>query len=197
MKKLAIIGASYLQRPLVEQARAMGLETHVFAWRKGEVVSDIATRFYPISILEKEQILEQCKLYQLCRARLSQENTLFLPLPFSFLEQGYLLAERENREDENDEETDQPWKITLNVQLTSLGNLQILLLFEKQDLRLRILADSQTTQQFLSESLSGLQDTLAGFTLRSYSVGLGAEDPMKALVERLVPHGEHFLDAKA
>ena len=61
MKKLAIIGASYLQRPLVEKAAEMGLETHVFAWRKGEVVSDIATRFYPISILEKEQILEQCR----------------------------------------------------------------------------------------------------------------------------------------
>ncbi len=61
MKKLAIIGASYLQRPLVEKAYKMGLETHVFAWRKGEMVSDIATRFYPISILEKDQILRQCK----------------------------------------------------------------------------------------------------------------------------------------
>ena len=31
MKKLAIIGASYLQNPLILKAKAMGLETHVFA----------------------------------------------------------------------------------------------------------------------------------------------------------------------
>ena len=59
--KLAILGASYLQRPLVEKAKEMGLETHVFAWREGNVVGNIATKFYPISILEKEQIYEVCK----------------------------------------------------------------------------------------------------------------------------------------
>ena len=32
MKKLAIIGASYLQEPLIQKAKSMGLETHVFAW---------------------------------------------------------------------------------------------------------------------------------------------------------------------
>ena len=143
-----------------------------------------------------EQVLEHFKLYQLCRSRLHQENTLFLPLPFAFLEQGYLLAERESGEDENNEDKDQPWKITLNVRLTALGNLQILLLFEKQELRLRILADSQEKMQFLSESLAGLQENLAGFTLRSYSVGLGADDPTKALVRRLAPHGEHFLETQ-
>jgi hypothetical protein len=40
--KIAIVGASYLQRPLVEKAIQMGLETHVFAWEDGEQVSDIA-----------------------------------------------------------------------------------------------------------------------------------------------------------
>ena len=141
-----------------------------------------------------EQLLDQVKLYQLCRSRLSQENTLFLPLPFAFLEQGYLLAEQDAGREENDEENDQSWKFTVNVQLTALGNLQVLLLFEKQELRLRILCEDRETMQFLSEALAGLQENLAGFTLRSYSVGLGAEAPMKAPVERLAPHGEHFLE---
>ncbi|NGP76678.1 ATP-grasp domain-containing protein, partial [Balneolaceae bacterium YR4-1] len=60
-KKLAIIGASYLQRPLVEKAKEMGLETHVFAWREGNEVDDISDYYYPISILEKEEILAKCK----------------------------------------------------------------------------------------------------------------------------------------
>ncbi|MEI6753687.1 MAG: ATP-grasp domain-containing protein [Paludibacter sp.] len=61
MKKIAIIGASYLQLPLVLKAKEMGLETHCFAWEDGAVCKEIADFFYPISILEKEQILELCE----------------------------------------------------------------------------------------------------------------------------------------
>lgn len=60
-KKLVIIGASYLQVPLITKAKEMGLETHVFAWASGDVGEKIADYFYPISIIEKEQILEICR----------------------------------------------------------------------------------------------------------------------------------------
>ncbi len=60
MKKLAIIGASYLQAPLILEAKKMGLETHVFAWAANDVGEKLADYFYPISIVEKEQILEKC-----------------------------------------------------------------------------------------------------------------------------------------
>ena len=58
--KLAIIGASYLQLPLIEKAKSMGIETHVFAWAANDVGETAADYFYPISIVEKELILEQC-----------------------------------------------------------------------------------------------------------------------------------------
>lgn len=61
MKKLAIIGASYLQEPLIQKAKGMGIETHVFAWAAGDVGEEIADYFYPISIVEKEEILSKCK----------------------------------------------------------------------------------------------------------------------------------------
>ena len=61
MKKIAIIGASYLQLPLIKKAKSMGLETHVFAWECGDVGESEADYFYPISIVEKEQILEKCQ----------------------------------------------------------------------------------------------------------------------------------------
>ena len=35
-KKLAIIGASIVQKPLYQKAKEMRLETHGFAWDKGE-----------------------------------------------------------------------------------------------------------------------------------------------------------------
>lgn len=61
MQKLAIIGASYLQLPLVRKAREMGLYTLCFAWSEGAVCKDEAEEFYPISIVEKEQILSICR----------------------------------------------------------------------------------------------------------------------------------------
>lgn len=57
---LAIIGASYLQRPLVEKAKEMGSRTICFAWAEGVVCRDLVDVFYPISIVEKEEILAVC-----------------------------------------------------------------------------------------------------------------------------------------
>lgn len=60
-KKLAIIGGSYLQLPIVKKAMAMGIETYCFSWRDGAVCADVADHFYPISIIEKDEILKKCQ----------------------------------------------------------------------------------------------------------------------------------------
>lgn len=62
MKKIVIIGAGEFQLPLIFKAREMGFETHVFAWARGAVGKNAADFFYPISIIEKEEILTQCKI---------------------------------------------------------------------------------------------------------------------------------------
>lgn len=61
MKKIAIIGANDFQRQLILKSKEMGLETHVFAWEEGAVGKADSDFFYPISIIEKEQILNKCK----------------------------------------------------------------------------------------------------------------------------------------
>ncbi len=65
-KDLAIIGASYLQLPLIEKAKEMGYKTHVFAWAANDVGETAADHFYPISITEKEKIAEQCQETGVC-----------------------------------------------------------------------------------------------------------------------------------
>ena len=61
MIKLAIVGASYLQLPLVLKAKGMGLFTICFAWKDGAVCRNRCDKFYPISILEKDSILDLCR----------------------------------------------------------------------------------------------------------------------------------------
>ena len=65
-KDIAIIDASYLQLPLIEKAKEMGYTTHVFAWAAGDVGETVADFFYPISIVEREEILEKCKSIGIC-----------------------------------------------------------------------------------------------------------------------------------
>ena len=61
MKKIVIIGANNFQMPLIKKAKQLGYETHVFAWADGAVGAEFADYFYPISIIEKEKILEKCR----------------------------------------------------------------------------------------------------------------------------------------
>ncbi len=60
--KIAIIGASYLQLPLVLKVHEMGLKSVCFAWEEGAVCKEHCDKFYPISILEKEEILKICQI---------------------------------------------------------------------------------------------------------------------------------------
>lgn len=64
MKKIVIIGANDFQKPLIQKAKTMGYETHVFAWREGATGAEDADFFYEISITEKDQILDICRKIQ-------------------------------------------------------------------------------------------------------------------------------------
>lgn len=64
MDKIIIIGANEFQDPLIKKAKSLGYETHVFAWEEGAIGKKHADYFYPISIVEKEEILEIGKKIQ-------------------------------------------------------------------------------------------------------------------------------------
>ena len=61
MPKIAIIGASYLQQPLVQKCREMGVYSICFAWEEGAVCKDLCDKFYPISTVDKDAILKACQ----------------------------------------------------------------------------------------------------------------------------------------
>ena len=65
-KKLAIIGANESITLLIEKAKSLGYETHVFAWKCGDPGEYVADYFYPISIDEKDIILQKCREIGIC-----------------------------------------------------------------------------------------------------------------------------------
>lgn len=62
--KVAIIGASIGQLPLCLKAKECGIKAICFAWPEGAICKDYVDKFYPISILEKDKIVEICKSEQ-------------------------------------------------------------------------------------------------------------------------------------
>jgi biotin carboxylase len=60
-KKIAVIGASVGQLPICLKAKEIGIDTICFAWPDGAVCKDIVDKFFPISILEKDSIVEICR----------------------------------------------------------------------------------------------------------------------------------------
>jgi formate-dependent phosphoribosylglycinamide formyltransferase (GAR transformylase) len=61
MNRIAIIGANEAINHAILKAKEMGYETHVFAWQNGDIGEKTADFFYPISIADKEKVLEICK----------------------------------------------------------------------------------------------------------------------------------------
>ena len=59
MKKIVIIGANDFQNQLILKAKEMGFETHVFAWQDGSIGERTEDYFYPVSIVEIDEILEK------------------------------------------------------------------------------------------------------------------------------------------
>ena len=61
LEKLIIIGANEFQKKLIDKAREMGYETHVFAWEEGAIAKNSCDFFYPISIRDIDAILNHAK----------------------------------------------------------------------------------------------------------------------------------------
>lgn len=58
MKKIFVIGGGEPQVPIIENAKKMGFETHVFDWDQDAPGKDMADHFYCISTRDKNKILQ-------------------------------------------------------------------------------------------------------------------------------------------
>jgi hypothetical protein len=141
-----------------------------------------------------QQLLQQLELLQLCRARLAQDGLIFLPLPFDGLQQGYVLVE------EHAADADRPqrrsYSVQLNLRLSQLGDLNVHLLLEGQQLFVRLCCASEDSAAVMRASQAGLEQALQPLGLRSLQVALGAQSPEALLVQRLAPQHHSFVDRR-
>jgi hypothetical protein len=141
-------------------------------------------------------LLSTIESFQLNQLRLNQDNALILPLPFPFLNQGYLLIDQNQGQETEDQQQNKHVHFSLHLALTGLGNIQIEFLQAEDGLWMRFNCDSQEKADFVSQFSDELRQQLADIPLHSLSFTGTANDPGTDLIRLLVPPGQSLLNTK-
>jgi hypothetical protein len=140
-----------------------------------------------------EQLLQKLELFQLCNLRLARQGASLLPLPLPFLDNGYLVAERDAT---SDQEQPPVKKVSLYLSLQGLGDLRIDLLQESEGLFVRFTCDNGDKTRFLEEQEPELQSMLTALPLCGASYGSDQGVLATDLIRRILADGDELLDAR-
>ena len=139
--------------------------------------------------------LRRLELLQLCKAKLAADQVQFLPLPFSELEEGYLLSEKKPGSDEVRHDK-APLQMSLSLRLSALGNVRIDMLYDDEGLHLRLAGEDQRKMKFMQSCSEELKDSLSTVKLQGVSFSADARLPTRQLQERLLPNSQNMLDTR-
>ena len=147
---------------------------------------------------QADQLVRSIELFQLLQIRLAGESLFFLPLPFSFLDQGYLLVDADQGRDPDQEgEAPPSQRYELHLRLEGLGNLQISIQQVEGKLALRFLSEDVERARFLADHRGELEQHVSGAELASVQFLVGAREPVSALLERIVHGVTGMVDTRA
>lgn len=195
------------QRPAVPQGGQLGMLSQLFGFHletellQGKKKTALASLKLSLLGLQKDlgedvaEPLRRLELFQLCRAKLAEEQVQFLPLPFNELEEGYLLSERQSGADDN-ELRESPLQMSLSLRLSALGNIRIDMLYEKEGLHLRLACEDREKMDYLQNCTDELRESLQAIDLQGVSFSADAQLPARQLQERLLPDSPNMLDAR-
>jgi hypothetical protein len=136
----------------------------------------------------------------LLQIRLANESLFFLPLPFSFLLQGYLLidTDRFRRQAEEKQQTGQAdHTVELHLRLEGLGNLHIEIRHKEDRVTLRFLTEDVEKAKFFAGFREELEQWITHGSLDSVQFLVGAKEPVKTLLEKIMSGRAGVIDTRA
>jgi hypothetical protein len=147
---------------------------------------------------QADQITRTIELYQLLQIRLAGEALFFLPLPFSFLEQGFLLVDGD-RSDNKGEKSGEPAdkSIELHLRLQGLGNLRITLQLGVGGVALDFMAEDAQRAKFLADHREELRQWLTATDAVSIRFLVGGGEPVTSLLEKIIHGPTGMVDTSA
>lgn len=153
------------------------------------------------STVQADQIVKSIELYQTLQIRLASESLSFIPLPFSFLNQGYILIDTGHSKQESEDNPGQseknPQLYELHLQLEGLGNLQIDIRQKDGGVTLKFLTEDTERAKFIAGFRNELEQWLTTASLQSAQFVAGAKEPVKSLLEKIMSGATGMVDTKA
>jgi len=195
------------QQPSVPQGGSLGVLSQLFGFYletellQGKQKEALASLKLSLLNLQKEsgedvaEPLRRLELFQLCKARLGEDQVNFLPLPFSGLEEGYLLAE--NQESEADKDGNRGVNLSVSLRLSALGNVRIDMLYSPEHgLQMQVAGENSEKKRYLESCADELRESIQTVALNAVSFSADAQLPAKQLQKRLMPDLNSMLDAR-
>lgn len=151
--------------------------------------------------ISAERLVHNLELHQLLQMRLAGQSLFFLPLPFSFLQQGYLLVDRDQsggQQEGSQEPNRQPVQsAALHLQLEGLGNLHIDIAQSGDQITLKFHTEQVEQAKYLSGFREELEGWLTSGTLVAAQFLVGAKEPTKNLLARILGDNTGVIDTSA
>ncbi|MCL2457569.1 MAG: hypothetical protein FWF31_01705 [Desulfobulbus sp.] len=148
-----------------------------------------------------DQLGQLIELYQLVQHRLAHESLVFLPLPLPFLQQGYALFKSDCYDSEAEAANKHAGRenpsVALHLRLEGLGNLQIDIRRQEDRVAIRFLAENAEKAKFIAEFRQELEQWLTSGKLESVQFLIGAQEPIKSLLEKIMPDRAGMIDTSA
>lgn len=143
------------------------------------------------------RILATLELFQLAQLHVESGRQFIFPLPLPFIEQGYLMIDRDQEHDTTENSSgEQELRFSLHLTMKDIGNLRIDFFHSAEGLFIRFHADSAEKADFVFQYSQELKDAISGVPLLGLSFAGDAEDPVGNLVRSLVPEGTSMLNTK-
>ncbi len=151
-----------------------------------EEISASANRL--LSTLENSQFLQ---------AGLNNDSIFLFPLPFSFIEKGYLMVESDGGEQGGKEGQEESFSCTLHLTLEGLGDVRVNCVQSEEAIRLSFFLESSEKAEFVSNFDEELKERVSTAPLLSLSFATGAESPGAALLQKVLPARQSMLETRA
>ncbi|MBU0946911.1 MAG: hypothetical protein KJ804_12860 [Proteobacteria bacterium] len=150
-----------------------------------EEISASASRL--LSTLENSQFLQ---------AGLNNDSIFLFPLPFSFVEKGYLLVEGEGSGQGGEGGRKKSFSCTLHLSLEGLGDVRVNCIQNEEAIRISFFLGSPEKAEFVAGFDADLKDRISAAPLLSLSFGTGADSPGPALLQKVLPGHHSMLETR-
>lgn len=190
---------------LKELLETLGLQLEAFLARDNKEraaqtlkasLSEIRHTFFEASNIARDanRLLAMIEMFQLIQLQGGNDTLFILPLPFPFLERGYLVVAYDHKESDTQGEEKTAYFFSLHLTIEPLGNMRIDFELIDQVLCIRIRSVSQEVSAFIAQYQEELRNMITLTEKTRISFAADAPDPIHELLQDIAPQGHAILD---